>query len=154
MTKEEINKILHTLGLDEWRESESLYVFYRTPDGMVHNFALGVRRGRTMSDDEVVDLMRREYPSTRESTVMGVDRPRSGEYHEEPQPEWIDVPEACRMLKITAPTLRKWTAKGAFTAHRVDRKIYYDRREIDRALADNYIKENGRLDTTWHLAAQ
>lgn len=147
MTKQEIMEILRILGLDEWRESECLYVFYRTADGMVHNFCLGVRQGRTMSDDEVVAMMRREYPSTREGVVMTVERPKSGEYHTQVQPRWIDVPEVCRMLNISDRTLRNWTRKGVFNAYMVNGKLFYEKGDVDRAIASNIVKENGRLDT-------
>ena len=147
MTKDEMDEILRILGLDEWRESALMYVFYRTPDGLVHNFSLGVRRGREMSDEEVENLMRREYPASREGEVIRIDRPRCGEYHTAAKLTWVDVPEVCRMLNISVRTLREWTRKGVFNSYLVGGKLYYERGDIDRAIAGNIVKENGRLDT-------
>ena len=148
MTKEEINVILRILGLDEWRDNPKLYVFYRTPDGLVHNFSLGVSIGREMSDEEVESFMRREYPASREGEVMAVERPYGGDYIGKARPDWIDVPEACSILNINDRTLRRWTRKGVFNAYQVQGKLYYSRHDIDKALAENIIKENGRLDTS------
>lgn len=147
MTKEEMNEILRILGLDEWRESAQIYVFYRRPDGVVENFSLNVRRGREMTDEEVIGLMRREYPASREGEVISIDRPRSGEYHTEARPTWLDVTEVRKLLNISVRTLREWTRKGVFHSYLVGGKLFYERGDIDRAIADNIVKENGRLDT-------
>lgn len=146
MTKEELNEILRILGLDEWRESAQIYVFYRRPDGVVENFSLNVRRGREMTDEEVIGLMRREYPASREGEVLAVERPKGGEYHKQARADWLDVPEVCQMLNISTRTLRKWTAMGVFSAYRVNGKLYYERNDIDRAMRNNIVMENGRLD--------
>lgn len=149
MTKEEMNEILRMLGLDDWHEAQCLYVFYMNDDGVVRNFALNVKRGRDMSDEQVVAMMRREYPESRSGEVLAVERPRGAEYHTAAQPTWMDVAEVCRMLHISVRTLRAWTRKGVFTAHRVGGKLYYERSEIDRAVQGNIRQENGRLDKTW-----
>ena len=147
MTKEEFQEIMRALGLAGECESTNVYVFYRTDDGMVHNFSLGVRAGRTMSDEEVVGMMRREYPSTRVGEVLTVERPQEGEHHRRARPEWLDVTEVCRMLNINDRTLRRWTRKGVFNSYMVNGKLFYEKGDIDRAIAENIIQENGRLDT-------
>ena len=75
MTKEELEDMLHVMGLDYEAEADKIYVFYVHPDGRVDNFSISVRHGRAMSNGDIEELMRREYPSTREGTVMAVERP-------------------------------------------------------------------------------
>jgi excisionase family DNA binding protein len=43
--------------------------------------------------------------------------------------------EARDLLKITFPTLRKWTNEGLLVAYQLGGKIYYKRHEILEALA-------------------
>lgn len=150
MTKEEMNEILHVLGLDEWRESDLMYVFYRTADGVVHNFSLGVRRGREMSDEEVVRFMRREYPASRMGEVLTVERPERANRLErvESYDDWLDVTAACDLLKVGRSTLYRWIDRGVFHATRVGSRTYISRSEIERILRENIIQENGRIDAT------
>lgn len=144
MTKEELQDILHVLGLDYEAEANQIYVFYVLPDGRVDNFSLTVRRGARMSDKEIVALMRREYPATRQGEVMAVERPDWRPAKE----EWLDTADVCIMLKVSDRTLRRWSKKGYLKPRYTDRKVYFSRAEIDALIDSNAIDEDGRIDTT------
>lgn len=146
MTKNELEDMLHVLGLDEEAEANLVYVFFTHSDGRVDNFSIAVRRGRAMSDKELVKLMKREYPSTRDGDVIRVERPRwrpatAAE-------EWIEAADVCEMLKISRRTLQRWTRRGVFHAAKIEDRAYYRRRDIDEAIEKNMVQENGRIDTT------
>lgn len=145
MTKEELEDILHVLGLDYEAEANQIYVFYVLPDGRVDNFSLTVRRGNRMSDTEIVSMMRREYPATRAGEVMKVERPG---WQPKGGDEWLDTTDVCRMLKVSDRTLRAWTRKGYLKARHTERKVYYSRSEIDALLEANAIGEDGKFDKT------
>lgn len=144
MTKEELQDILHVLGLDYEAEANQIYVFYVLPDGRVDNFSLTVRRGARMSDKDIVSLMRREYPATRQGEVMAVERPDWRPSNE----EWLDTADVCSMLKVSDRTLRRWSKKGYLKPRYTDRKVYFNRAEIDALIDSNAIDEDGRIDTT------
>lgn len=146
MTKEALQEILHTLELDYEAEPSLVYVFYALPDGRVNNFSISIRRGSTMSRRQLESLMHREYPATREGTVVAVEKPRDWK----PMVDWLDTAEVCRLLHITDRTLRTWTRSGLFHPSRMEgsRKKYYMRSEIDRVLESNAIQENGKIDRT------
>lgn len=49
--------------------------------------------------------------------------------------EYINPEETCKLLGLSAPTLRKHTKAGIYTAYRVgNRKIQYKRSEIEKAI--------------------
>ena len=96
-----------------------------------------------MSNKELENLMRREYPSTREGTVVRVERPKW-----QPPVDWMDSSEVCRLLNISRKTLWKWTKRELFSPSRIEGRLYYNRQDIDRVIASHAINENGRLDTT------
>lgn len=144
MTKEELQEILHDLELDYEAEPTLIYLFYRLPDGRINNFSISVRSGGHMTDQQLERLMRKECPSTRQATVMHVERP-------EVVPDdlvWLDTVEVCRLLHISDRTLRKWTARGLFHPTTMEgcRKLFYNRNEINHVLASNIVQENGRID--------
>lgn len=143
MTKDEIAEILRILELDYEAEPTLIYLFYVLPDGRVNNFSISVRRGKSMSNKELEKLMRREYPSTREGTVVRVERPKW-----QPPVDWMDSSEVCRLLNISRKTLWKWTKRELFSPSRIEGRLYYNRQDIDRVIASHAIDENGRLDTT------
>lgn len=145
MTKEELQEILHELELDYEAEPTLIYLFYSTPDGRVNNFSISVRRGRRLSDRQLERLMRREYPATRQGTVIHTERPEW-----RPSTEWVDVTDVCNILHISNRTLRRWTERGLFHPTLMDggRKLYFKRDEIDRVLESNAVQENGRIDAT------
>ena len=145
MTKDEIAEILRILELDYEAEPTLIYLFYVLPDGRVDNFSLTVRRGARMNDKEIVSLMRREYPSTRQGTVMAVERPE----WRPAKDEWLDTADVCSMLKVTARTLRRWCKKGYLKARYTDRKKYFSRKEIDALINSNAIQENGKIDKSF-----
>ena len=146
MTKDELEEVLHALGLDYEPEANQIYVFYVLPDGRVDNFSLSVRRGSGMSDCEILTLMRSEYPATRQGRVLALERPDGVRHFEQVQRDWIDVSEVCKMLNVSRKTLRKWTNRGLFKASRVGGRIYYERDGIDRVIRDNLMQDNGRVD--------
>lgn len=147
MTKETLQEILHILELDYEAEPTLAYVFYRTPDGQVNNFSISIRHGGgKLSDEQLQELMHREYPSSRGCATIAVERP----HVRKPLSEWLDVNEVCQMLHISDRTLRSWTHRGLFhpSIPEGGRKKYYRRSEIDHVLEANAIQENGRLDQT------
>ena len=158
MTKEELEDILHALGLDYEAEANQIYVFYVLPDGRVDNFSLTVRRGARMSDADILTLMHREYPATRQGTVMSVERPdgfraRREELRAQLRPEeWMEAHDVCAALKISRRTLQRWTRRGVFRGVRVGERVYYSRADIDDAMRSNIVMENGRIDGTASLA--
>lgn len=144
MTKEALQEILHVLELDYEAEPTLAYVFYVLPDGRMGNFSLAIRQGEKMTDEQMVALMRREYPATRQGEVIAVERPEGAT-----ATEWLDITEVCQMLHISRKTLWKWTRKGLLKPSKVNNgRVYYDRRQIDRMIRANAIDENGRLDKT------
>lgn len=147
MKKEELEDLLHALGLDYEAEASLIYLFYVTPEGLVNNYSISVRRGGHLNDKQLETLMREQHPATRGSKLLHVERPNV------PLCPWLDIAEVCSMLHITRKTLRSWTMKGVFHPSCVGGRIYYNLGEINRVLAENMIQENGRLDNT-HLMEQ
>lgn len=143
MTNEELKKILEILDLDYEKQPPMIYVFYRLPDGRINNYSISFHKGSKMSDEKLVGMMRRSSPSLRQTEVLGVERPDWV-----PPVEWLDIPDVCRLLRISRKTLWKWTKKGILNAAKVEGRTYYDRADIDRMIRDNAIEENGRLDKT------
>ena len=144
MTKKEMQKILQILGLDYEAEPSLIYVFFEHPDGRIDNFSVSLRRGRKMTDKSIVELMRKEYPATRDGEVVAVERPGRKPRSE----EWLDSTDVCNMLKISKRTLRSWKRQGLFSASTVNGKNYYRRTDIEQLLKDNVVQENGRIDRT------
>lgn len=142
MTKQEIENLLHVLGLDYEAEPSLIYVFYATADGRIDNFSISVRRGRSMSDEEITGLMAHEYPATRGGRIVGIER-QEGRFV-----EWLDHIDVCRMLKISYRTLQRLVKRGVLKPMRIGRRMYFDHREIDCAIRANMIQENGRVDKT------
>lgn len=145
MTKEELQGLLHILELDYEAEPTLIYLFYTTPDGKVNNFSISVRRGGTMSDTRLEELMRREYPSTRQGTLVAVERPEPVS-----TTEWLDTTDVCQILHISIRTLKRWTARGLFRPVRMEgcRRNFFLRSDIDQVLKNNTVMENGRIDIT------
>lgn len=148
MTKEELEDVLHILGLDYEPEANQIYVFYVRDNGRVDNFSLSMRRGAGMKDDEILTLMRNEYPATRQGRVLAVERPHGIKHCDKVSRDWVDVNTVCEMLNISRKTLRKWTNRGLFHASRVGERIFYERAEVDRVMRENLVQENGRVDKT------
>lgn len=146
MTKEEIQEILRNLELDYEAEPTLIYLFYLTPDGRVNNFSISMRRGGHLNDKQLEKIMRREYPATRQGTLIHTERPEATPENV----EWLDTVEVCRLLHISERTLRTWRRRGLFhpTIPEGSRKLYYNRSEINHVLASNAIQENGRIDKT------
>lgn len=143
MTKETLQEILHILELDYEAEPSLVYVLYRTPDGRIGNFSISIRLGNKMSNSQIEKLMHREYPATRGTTTLAVERP-----DHVPAVEWLDVADVCRILHVSVRTLRNWTRRGIFHPSLLGRKLYYSRDEIEDVLQRNAILDNGRFDNT------
>ena len=142
MTKQELRELLHVLELDYEADASMMYVFYEMPDGRVNNFSISVRRGKEMTDEEVVALMRREYPSTREGRLLCLER------QEGRRTDWMDAHEVRQWLHISATTLRVWQRRGYLKGYALGGRVYYDRAEIDKVIRSGAIQENGRFDKT------
>lgn len=140
MNKEELEDLLHVLGLDYEAEPTLIYLFYTKPDGTVNNFSISVRQGGHMSDKELEQLMRKEYPATRNGELLRVERPNA------PLCPWLDTTEVCNLLHINPRTLRRWTARGLFHPSTMGGRQYYNINEINAVMDANVVTENGHID--------
>lgn len=143
MTNEELKKILEILELDYEAQPPMIYVFYRLPDGRINNYSISFHRGSKMSDQKLESLMRNSSPTLRQSEVLGIERPDWV-----PPVEWLDIPDVCRLLRISSRSLRTWTRRGLFHPSQIGQRLYYSRNEVEDVLRRNAILDNGRLDST------
>lgn len=51
-----------------------------------------------------------------------------------PEDTLLTRKEVLKLLSITAPTLSKWQKTGAIKAHRVQRRVYFRKADIEKAL--------------------
>lgn len=128
---------MHALGLDSEPECNQIYVFYQLPDGRVDNFSIGIRRGRSLTPEEMIALMKREYPATRQAQVLAVERPGG---IERMATEWIDTADLCAWLKVSRRTVERWRRRGLIKGRRMGGRLYFARHEVDRALLEGGIK--------------
>ena len=148
MDKKEMMRLLHELELD-FEPQPLVNVFWRGGDGHMHNFSVSQTLGARLDNQELVSLMHKEYPATREGAVELVERPDRGlETEDDPTVEWLDRVDVMNLLHISERTLQRWTGRGLFRRSRMGRRVYYDRRDIDRALKLNLVKEDGTIDKT------
>lgn len=143
MTNEELKQIMDILELDYEAPIPLIYVFYRLPDGRINNYSISVHQGNKMSDQKLVELMRHSSPTLRQTEVLAVDRPDWM-----PPEEWLDVPDVCRLLRVSSRTLRTWTRRGLFHPSQIGKCLYYSRNEVEDVIRRNAILDNGRLDNT------
>ncbi|MBR4505506.1 MAG: helix-turn-helix domain-containing protein [Bacteroidales bacterium] len=146
MTIEELRDIMHQLKLDFDSTPQLVYVFYQTPDGLVNNFSINIQHARQrnrkpMTDQQLADLMQRQYPASRGSRLMAVERPDS-------LSRWLDSAEVCQKLNTTRQTISRWARRGLLHPSRIGRYNYYDAAEVEALLRSNIIQDNGRLDQT------
>ena len=146
MKKEELEDLLHVLGLDYEAEASLIYLFYTTPDGLVNNFSINIRHARQrnrkpMTVQQLADLMQQQYPASRGSRLLAVERPDS-------RTHWIDTAEVAKRLKVSPQTVNSWGRKGLLHPSRLGRKNYYDAAEVEKLLRSNIIQDNGRMDKT------
>ena len=144
MTIDELREIMHQLKLDFDCEPQLVYVFYKTSDGLVNNFSINIRHARQrnrkpMSDSQLADLMERQYPDSRGSRLLAVERPES-------LTRWLDSSEVCQMLHTTRQTVNRWARRGLLHPSHVGNRNYYDAAEVDALLRSNVIQEDGRID--------
>lgn len=146
MTKETLQEILHILELDYEAEPTLAYVFYRTSDGRINNFSISIRHGGgELNDEQLQELMHQEYPSTRGTTTIAVERPEKVL----PVAEWLDTAEVSQMLHVTPRTLRNWASRGWLRPMKMGgRRIYYKHSDIDAIIEAHAIDEHGRFDST------
>lgn len=145
MTIEQLQEIMRDLHLEFDATPTLVYVFYQTDDGLINNFSISVQRARQrnrqpMTDAQLADLMQREYPATRQSRILAVERPS------QPLTRWLDTHEVCRRLHTTSRTLRRWTQQGLLHPSRTSNRCFYDADEIDELIRSNVIQPNGRVD--------
>ena len=50
---------------------------------------------------------------------------------------YLSRTEVCEQLHITLPTLHAWTKDGILHAQKINRRVLYDEREIDKAIRCN-----------------
>lgn len=146
MTIDELREIMHQLKLDFDCEPQLIYVFYQTPDGLVNNFSINIRHARQrnrqpMTDQQLCDLMERQYPDSREGRLLAVERP-DGLSH------WLDSAEVSQRLKVTPQTINRWARSGRLHAAKISHRNYFDAAEVEALLRSNVIQDNGRMDKT------
>ena len=144
MTIDELRQIMHQLKLDFDSDPQLIYVFYKTSDGLVNNFSISIqharqRNRRAMTDQQLADLMQCQYPATRDSSLIAVERPTSLTH-------WLDTSEVCRQLNVSRHTLYRWDKQGLLHPAVMRNRRFYDAAEVDAVLRSNSIQENGRLD--------
>ncbi len=146
MTIEELRMILQRLKLDFDPVPQLIYVFYETPDGLVNNFSINIRRARQrnrqpMTDQQLADLVERCQPDSRGGRLLAVERPES-------LTRWTDTAEVCQRLHLSRQTLSRWVQQGLLHPARMGNRNYYDEAEVDALLRSHMIQDNGRLDRT------
>lgn len=58
--------------------------------------------------------------------------------------EWMDNQDVMFALHVSLRTLQTLRSNGTLPYSRINNKIYYRRRDIERLLNDNYSKKGGR----------
>jgi len=53
---------------------------------------------------------------------------------------WIDIQEACFLLKISKRTLQKYRSEGMLPYSQINGKIYFKAKDIENHLENNYKK--------------
>jgi len=53
---------------------------------------------------------------------------------------WLDVSDACNLLKVSKRTLQSYRDKRIISYSRVANKIYYKASDIEKHLNDNYLE--------------
>ena len=53
--------------------------------------------------------------------------------------EWLDVQDACLMLRISKRTLYEYKAKGIIPFSQISGKLYFKRIDIQNLLNNNYM---------------
>lgn len=149
MTIEELKRLAAALEIEVELQPQLIYVFYTTPDGLVNNFSISVKRarhenGRLMGDGDL-SLLMQQYSDAREGSIVAVERPH-GDLH-----RWLDRHDVIQALHTSESTLKRWIKEGLLHPSRMGRKCYFDAEEVDRLLRSNIIQENGRLDKTGFL---
>ena len=146
MNKEEIQAILSRLRLECDAEPTLVYIFYENADGRVNNLTLSLQHCRTQGQGplrpERMERLMQEYPDARDAKVLAVEHPRTD------LSQWLDVPDVCRRLHTTYPTLHRWIGKGLLHPSRVGRRLYFDPTEVEALLRSNIIQPNGKADLT------
>ncbi len=148
MDKKEMMRLLHELELD-YEAQPLVNVFWRGRDGQMHNFSVSQQLGARLDNMELARLMREQYPDTRGGRVEMVERPGSEPVWMPGEAvEWLDKQDVMALLHISEHTLKRWAGRGVFRRVKMGRHIYYDRRDIDRALRLNMVQEDGKIDKT------
>lgn len=146
MTIEEMKELVRRLHLDAEQGTDLIYVFYRTPDGLVGNFSISVhsarqRNRKPMTAEQLAELMQ-QYPDARNSTLVAMEHPRQG------LTEWMDTADVCRRLHTTRNTLHKWCSMGLLHPSKLGGRLYYDPAEVEYLVRSNAWQPGGRLDKT------
>ena len=55
-------------------------------------------------------------------------------YEQEKPTTYLSRTEVCEQLHITLPTLHAWTKDGTLRAQKINGRVLYDEREIDKAI--------------------
>lgn len=55
------------------------------------------------------------------------------------QLDMLSMKDLCEQMKVSKPTIIKWTRLGLLKAHRIGRRVLYKREEIEKSLADSHV---------------
>lgn len=146
MTHEELKSILQRLQLDYDAAPSLVYVFYQTPDGLVNNFSISLRRARSRNGHpmtpEQLGLLMQQYPAAADGKVVAIEHPQQGLSH------WLEAAEVCRRLHVSRRTLQRWQQYGVLQPSRIGKRLYFDAADIEVFIRSHRIQDNGRLDKT------
>lgn len=137
---------MHQLHLDFDAEPTLIYIFYRTPEGLINNFSISLhaarQRNRQAMTAEQLGNVLGQYPAAADATVVATEHPREG------MRQWLDADTVSRRLHTSRRSLARWVQRGLLHPARMNRRLYFDAAEVDRMLADNIITDQGRIDST------
>jgi len=57
---------------------------------------------------------------------------------------WLDVSDACNLLKVSKRTLQSYRDKRIISYSRVAHKIYFKATDIEKHLKDNYLEASSK----------
>lgn len=57
-------------------------------------------------------------------------------------PNWISIPEAAKLIRLTRGHLRRWVLKGKLAGRRIGKKLFVDLGELKRLV--EVIDERGK----------
>ena len=90
---------------------------------------------QTLAQCPCLQALRKTYP---ELVIPNNDRTHTS------LRDWVDNQVVMQTLHISPRTLQTLRSNGTLPFSRINNKIYYRRRDIERILNDNYSKKGGK----------